>query len=263
MKRFGWTLGYVGFLALAACGSGVTEGSSNAQGTQTSSSIETADVFPGDARPRNAQAFEPHSFPFGTSMQRWSERLWQYVYSVPAAKNPLLDTTGVDCAVQQPTGPVWYLPPVVDPGGTASFTRTCTIPHDKALLLLTSGVLNDFPCPDPTFKPADGQTLYEFLLAGAQGGPNSITAQSLSVDGVVLKHIFDYRETSDDLWNVDGDLTLQTSLDGCITGSPQPAVSDAFVIMLKPLPAGSHTLVYSAQDNHGTNLTLTYNLSVQ
>jgi hypothetical protein len=263
MKRFRFKVGGVVCLTFAAaCGSEAMDPSSNTEGIQSSSSVE-ADLALSDGRARNALAFEPHSFPFGTSMQRWSERLWQYVYSVPTAQNPMFDSTGVDCAVEQPKGPVWFLPPVVDPGGTASFTRTCTIPHDKALLMLTSGVLNDFPCPDPNFKPADGQTLYEFLLAGAQGGPNSITAQSLSVDGVVLKHIFDYRETSRDLFSISGDLTLQTALDGCITGSPQPAVSDAFVIMLKPLKSGAHTLVYNAQDTHGTNVTLTYKLTVQ
>jgi hypothetical protein len=196
-------------------------------------------------------------------MERWSERIWQWIYSVPAAQNPMLDTTGVDCAVAQPDGHVWYLPPVVDPGGTASFTRSCTIPPGRALLMLNSGVLNDFPCPDPNFKPADGQTLYEFLLAGAQGGPNSLTAQSLLVDGVKLAHIFDYRETSDDLFSIEGDTSLRTVLDGCITGSDQPAVSDAFVIMLRELPAGSHILVYNAADSHGTNVTVTYNLTVQ
>jgi hypothetical protein len=263
MTRSRWTAGCLGFLALAACGSEATNAANSAQGAPPGAAASNTDFLGGDGSSRNAQAFEPHSRPYGTSMERWSEKLWQWVYSVPSAQNPLLDTTGVDCAVRQPDGPVWYLPPVVGPGGTASFTRTCTIPHDKALLLLTSGVLNDFPCPDPTFKPADGQTLYEFLLAGAEGGPNSITAQSLSVDGVLLKHLFDYRETSRDLFDVDGDLSLQTSLDGCITGSPQPAVSDAFVLMLKPLPAGPHTLVYKVQDNHGTNLTLTFNLTIQ
>jgi hypothetical protein len=263
MRHLRWAFSCLGFLTLAACGSGATSDASSPQSGQTNGMPSRADVLGGESRPRNAQAFEPHSTPFGTSMERWSEKLWRWVYSIPSAENPLLDTTGVDCAVQQPDGPVWYLPPVIDPGGTASFTRSCTLPHDRALLLIMSGVVNDFPCPDPTFKPADGQTLYEFLLAGAQGGPNSITVQSLSVDGVVLKHIFDYRETSDDLFHVDGDLSLQTTLDGCITGSPQPAVSDAFVIMLRPLAAGAHTLVYNAQDNHGTNVTLTYNLTMQ
>jgi hypothetical protein len=260
------TLVFAGFgcLAFAACGSEATDGNQSSQGLAPSSAnaAPAADDF-NSRSPRNSQAFEPHSWPYGTSMERWSERLWQWVYSVPSTQNPLLDTTGVDCAVQQPEGPVWYLPPVVDPGGTASFTRNCTIPHGKALLFTMSGVLNDYPCPDPTFQPADGQTLYEFLLAGAQGGPNSLTAQSLILDGVTLKHLFDYRETSRDLFDVSGDLSLQTTLDGCITGSPQPAVSDAFVIMLKPLSRGAHTIVYNAKDAHGVNVTLSYNLTIQ
>ena len=211
----------------------------------------------------NPQAFDPHSLPFGTSMERWAEKLWDWVYSIPTAQNPLLDTTGVDCAVGQPDGPVWYLPPVLDPGGVASFTRTCTIPHGRALLMLNSGVLNDFPCPDPTFKPADGQTLYEFLLAGAQGGPDSLNGLSLLVDGTKLAHIFDYRETSDDLFTIKGDPSLATSLDGCVTGSSQPAVSDAFVLMLRPLPPGPHTVVYHLTDPHGVDLTVTYQLTQQ
>jgi hypothetical protein len=261
MRHLGWRVGFIGFLALGGCGPGAS--SSGPQVPAASSALSAARVGADDAHPRNPQAFEPHSAPFGTSMERWSERLWQWIYSIPTGSNPFLDTTGADCGVQQPSGDVWYLPPVPDPGGTASFTRSCTIPRGRALLLLTSGVLNDFPCPDPSFKPADGQTLYEFLLAGAQGGPNSLTAQSLSVDGVVLKHIFDYRETSDDLFQVTGDISLQTSLDGCITGTPQPAVSDAFVLMLRPLPPGAHTLIYKAADTHGTNLTVTFQLAIQ
>ena len=241
-------------------------------GPQSTATTNNAITAPADRAPvadgreqhsLNPQAFDPHSRPFGTSMERWAEKLWDWVYSIPTAQNPLLDTTGVDCAVGQPDGPVWYLPPVLDPGGTASFTRTCTIPNGKALLMLNSGVLNDFPCPDPTFAPADGQTLYEFLLAGAQGGPDSLNGQSLLVDGTKLVHIFDYRETSDDLFSIKGDPSLATSLDGCVTGSTQPAVSDAFVLMLRPLPPGPHTLVYRATDPGGKSLTVTYQLTQQ
>jgi hypothetical protein len=254
-----WALGCVAVVGLAACGSGADSAQSEAQSPPSNN----ATLAVSSDEWTNSPAFGPHSKPFGTSIERWSERLWQWVYSVPTPQNPLLDTTGANCGAQQPGGPVWYLPPVLDPGGTASFTRVCTIPRGKALLMLTSGVLNDFPCPDPTFQPADGQTLFEFLLAGAQGGPNSVSAQSLSIDGVPLKHLFDYRATSDDLFNIVGDPSLQTSLDSCITGYAQPAVSDAFVVMLKPLMSGAHTLVYNAKDPRGTNVTLTYLLTVQ
>jgi hypothetical protein len=33
--------------------------------------------------------------------------------------------------------------------------------------------------------------------------------------------------------------------------------------MLRELPAGGHTLVYNATDNRGTNVTVTYNLTIQ
>ena len=258
------SLRVIGIFSLAgwwACGGGSTPTATT--GNELSEPTALSAASEDHHRPRNPQAYEPHSRPFGTSMERWSERIWQWIYSVPAAHNPMLDTTGADCAVGQPDGPVWYIPPAIDPGGVASFTRTCTIPSGKALLMLNSGILNDFPCPDPNFKPADGQTLYEFLLAGAQGGLDTLTTQSLLVDGVKLAHLFDYRETSDDLFSIQGDLSLQTVLDGCITGSKQPAVSDAFVIMLRELPAGAHTLVYNATDNRGTNVTVTYNLTIQ
>lgn len=40
-------------------------------------------------------------------------------------------------------------------------------------------------------------------------------------------------------------------------------MSDAFVIMLLELRAGAQALVYNATDNRGTNVTVTYNLTIQ
>jgi hypothetical protein len=209
----------------------------------------------------NPVLFERDAHPFGHSLETWSERLWDWVYQIPSATNPLLDLTGADCAVNQ-RGPVWYLPAAIDPGGVASFTRSCTIPHERALLLNLSGVVNDFPCPDPTFKPAPGQSLYDFLASGAKPIVDSVNLLDVALDGVALVDMLGYRVTSDDLFNVDGDLSLQTSLDGCITGTPQPAVSDGYFIMFKPLARGSHTIVEHAADAQGKDITLTYNLTI-
>jgi hypothetical protein len=254
-------LGIVSLAALWACG-----GASNPTAT-SSDQLSTPTVGAADSQGHhhdlNPQAYDPDSRPFGTSMERWSERLWQWIFSVPADHNPMLDLTGADCAVAQPDDRVWFLPSVLDPGGgTASFTRTCTIPSGRAVLFSLSGILNDFPCPDPNFKPADGETLYQFLLFGAQGGLDTLITQSLTVDGVELDHLFDYRETSSDIFQIQGDVSLQTVLDGCITGSKQPAVADAYVVMLRALPPGPHTLVYNATDPR-TVFSLTYNLIVQ
>ena len=206
--------------------------------------------------------FGKDSHPFGASMERWSERIWQWIYAIPAAQNPLLDTTGADCGVNQ-RGPVWFLPTVIDPGGVASFSRTCTIPRHKALLMQLSGVLNDYPCPDPTFQPAPGQSLFDFLQQGAAQIVDSVNLITVSLDGQPLDDMLGYRIASDDLFQLTGDASLQTSLDGCITGSRQPAVSDGYFIMFKPLDPGAHTIVSRATDTHGTDITTTYQLTIQ
>ncbi len=74
-----------------------------------------------------------------------------------------------------------------------------------------------------------------------------------------------YRFTSDDLFHVRGDASLETVLDSCITGGPQPAVADGYVFMVKPLARGRHTLVWHLKDTFGAtgDTTLTYQLTVQ
>jgi hypothetical protein len=209
----------------------------------------------------NPRLFARDAHPYGASMERWSERLWDWLYAIPAAQNPMLDLSGADCGVAQ-QGPVWFLPSVTNPGGVASFARSCTVPHERALLVILAGVLNDYPCPDPTFQPAPGQSLYDFLAGGAKSIVDGVNLIDVSLDGRALVDMLDYRVTSDDLFRVDGDVSLQQSLDGCITGKPQPAVSDGYFIMLRPLARGAHTLVERVTDTQGTDVTLTYNLTV-
>src|SRR5437899_4468391 len=42
-----------------------------------------------------------NSKPYGLSYSEWSARWWQWVLQIPAATNPNLDATGVDCAEGQ------------------------------------------------------------------------------------------------------------------------------------------------------------------
>jgi hypothetical protein len=61
------------------------------------------------------------------------------------------------------------------------------------------------------------------------------------VDGVTLQNPAAYRATSG-LFTFTGDPSLTAVLDPCVTGSPQPGVSDGYWIMLAPLSAGTHTI---------------------
>ncbi len=202
-------------------------------------------------------AFAPEAHPYGQNMIKWSENWWKYIVSIPTDKNPELDMTGADCTVSQ-QGKVWYLALV----GTGSVTRTCTIPKGKALMVNLSGVLNDYPCPDTSFHPAPGQSLQDFLTQGAMQTVDLVNALTLTVDGQEVPNLFSYRYTSP-LFQFTGNTTLQTSLDGCITGRPQPAVSDGYYVMLHPLSAGVHTIVFTSSDTHNNQSSVTYNLTVR
>jgi hypothetical protein len=125
--------------------------------------------------------------------------------------------------------------------------------------------LNDYPCPDPAFHPAPGQSLYDFFLEGAAAFIDTVYFLEVTIDGVPQPDMLRFRFTSDDIFQVRGDLSLQTALDSCITGGPQPAVADGYLFMVKPLAPGQHTLVWHQKDTFGMtgDTTLTYHLTVR
>lgn len=48
----------------------------------------------------------------------------------------------------------------------ASHHDTFAVPRHKAVALMLSQVNNDYPCPNPAFHPAPGQSLFDFLSEG-------------------------------------------------------------------------------------------------
>ena len=196
----------------------------------------------------NPALFSPQSHPYGRDMDTWAENWWRWELGIPAAENPLLSSTA-DCSVNQ-SGPVFFIPPVTV--GSTNRVRNCTIEHGKAIAVLLSSVLNDYPCPDPTFQPAPGQSLFDFLLAGAVAGNGDIAEIDVTLDGQPLKDMLDYHFASERLMFFKGDLSLQSSVDSCITGNFQPAAVDAYLILFKPLRPGHHTIVRTIITTRGT-----------
>jgi hypothetical protein len=186
----------------------------------------------------NASLFPVQSHPYGFSMDTWAENWWRWEMSIPSDQNPLFHTD-FDCSTNQ-TGPVFFIPPVAV--GSQNLVRSCTVEHGKALAFSLSTVLNDYPCPDPTFQPAPGQSLFNFLLTGAMAGNADVAEIDVTLDGVPLNDVLSYHVDSKDLFFFKGDLSLQTTLDSCITGGFQPAAVDAFFVLVKPLPPGHHTI---------------------
>jgi hypothetical protein len=202
-------------------------------------------------------AFAPNAHPFGQSLTDWNKAWWRWELSVPTDRNPSLDPTGANCAEGQ-GGKVWFLGSLFASG---EVTRACTIPDHRALLVNLSSLLNDYPCPDPSFRPAPGQSLEEFLAEGARAVEDGVNGLTLSVDGRDVTDLFERRYPTG-LFDFTGDPSLRTSIDGCITGSSQVAVSDGFFVLLRPLHPGEHTVVFTAASVNGVHTSVTYQLTV-
>lgn len=218
--------------------------------------------FPDHGFNPNPALFPIDARPYGVDMATWAERASQWVYAQPLDQSPLFDPTGANCDVGQ-QGPVWYIARIAGPP-VFSGTRTCTIPHQKSILLYIGAVVDDYPCPAfPDFQPAPGQSLYDFLAADAKFFMDTVDSLSVSLDGQPLNDVFSYRFVSPDLFTITGDLSLQPVLDPCITGSPQQAVVDGFFMMFKPLEPGEHTIVVHGTNTFGHDKTFTYYLTVE
>lgn len=74
--------------------------------------------------------YDLNSKPFNISYADWTEKWWQWTYSIPWNKNPSYDDTGEYCNENQ-HGPVWFL--------TLAFEhpveRDCNIPQNTAVLI--------------------------------------------------------------------------------------------------------------------------------
>lgn len=230
---------------LAAC---AAIGASHAQQPQFPGFDLNLAVYPKDAHP------------FGVSVQGWGERSVQWIYAQPFAHNPFFDPTGADCGVGQ-SGPVWFLAPIASmaPG---SFTRSCTIPRGKAVLLAAMFVSDTYPCPDPNFQPPAGTSLYDFLVADSKTYL-MMSRLDVSLDGWPIHNPSDYSYISENLLSIKGDPSLQSTFDPCITASWQPAVMNGTYLLFRPLLPGHHTIVRKTTDTKGVTNTFTYYLTIQ
>jgi len=241
---------------LAGCGaSSPSDQDASAQGTASEelrnrgheSNNPNPMLFPKDARP------------YGRPMSRWAELTWSYIYGIAPDQNPFFDTTGEHCAVDQ-HGPVWFLPAVPGSSLGNNVTRACTIPRGRAIMLQMSSAINDYPCPDPSFHPAPGQSLYDFLYDVISPLFDNVTGFTVTLDGVNIQDPLSYRFFSPDVFNFKPDPAM-VAFDSCVTVKHMKGVVDGFYLLFKPMTPGQHTIVLVGHDMEGVPVTLTENLT--
>jgi hypothetical protein len=239
---------------LVGCGAG------SPASTQTSSSELRHEEDAARTGP-NPMLYPKTAHPHGKPMYRWAELMWSYIYSIAPDQNPFFDTSGEFCAVDQ-DGPVWFLPAVPGSSLGNDVSRSCTIPQGKAIMLQMSSALNDYPCPDPTFHPAPGQTLYDFLISAISPLFDNVTGFTVTLDGVNINDPLSYRFFSPAVFDFHPSLDM-VAFDSCITQPNMQGVVDGFYLLFKPMPPGQHTIVLVGHDMEGVPVTLTEHLTIQ
>lgn len=193
---------------------------------------EAADRTPGDSK-----VFPPTAHPYGQSYTEWTVNWMQEFMTFTCATNPWLNPDNGVLFYQN--GPVYFMAGLSTPSASADVT----VPHGKAILFPLVNLLNDYPCPDPSFEPAPGQTLEEFLTEGAINFLPPVSNLSVTIDGHSVSNLTNYQFVSD-MFSFTGDPSLSGCFDGCVTGNPQSGVTNGYYIMLKPLSKGTHTVHY-------------------
>jgi hypothetical protein len=174
----------------------------------------------------NTVLFSKDSTPYGISFGDWIARWWQWNIGISPAEHPRDHFTPQRCTINQ-NGSVWFLPDIL----SGKEERTCTIPHEKAILVpLLTGMCDD-DNTDPNIKTDEG--LRNCAMAGNEYG-----VLSASLDGSELQDLNQYR-TQTRFFN----LTVpKDNFCNCVPGTFK-TMADGFFVFLKPLPVGKHDLV--------------------
>jgi hypothetical protein len=194
------------------------------------------------------------SHPHGKTYGQWAALWWQWALETPASQNPVTDTTGAYCAVNQ-SGKVWFL---AGSFGSGAVSRSCTVPPGTALFFPLANSFYGAFLTDPPEQRAEA--FLRSQVTCIEGAP-----VSASIDGHPVASPQRYLETSslfdivlpeDNVYGVTEadvpDLTLS------------PSVDEGYYLFVQPLPPGQHQIKFSvaASSACAVPLDVTYNLTV-
>lgn len=176
----------------------------------------------------------------GHSYGEWGAAWLQWLYAIPPAENPMLESSGAHCGAGQ-SGPVWFLA-----GATGEHPvnrKACEVPAGKTLFvpLRPLWFFNDVGWSRDAMRAYDEIDL------------DLVTHLSVTVDGVAIEDPWRYRANSGyfPLHLPEGGFA-DTAPDACGPDTPGgdkfPCVGDfetyldGYWLLLRPLPPGEHTI---------------------
>jgi hypothetical protein len=189
--------------------------------------LHVADMHIDKIKAIHSEIFEINSKPYGQSYVKWTEKWWQWAFSIPKDQSPLIDKTGENCSNGQ-EGPVWYLAGTTTDISNAQ--RRCIVPYGKSIL---------FPIIVSQFSRSEMPTMDRVSLVRYTAEDiNQTSLLQVTVDGVTLDHLSKHRiQSYFKLDLIDGNIWD-------IPSGPTWAASDGFWVFLRPLTKGKHTISF-------------------
>jgi len=215
------------------------------------------------------EAYPVNSVPFGMTYGDWEVAYFQYVFSIPASSNPMLDPSGAACNIAQPSGPVFFLNLIPDhaffPAWFAGSyaIRTCTIPSRALSIPIAGWLCSNLELPAPEFTPHGLRKCAATAVDGID-----IRSLELIVDGKSLSGLIRERRVQSPYFEFrmpafDSVLPWTDAMSGS-------AVSDGYFVLLKPLSPGKHVIQFGGAYLSGISpgglagdFSVMYNLTVQ
>ena len=198
----------------------------------------------------------------GKTYAEWSAAWVQWDLAIPEGQNPQDDPTGAFCNQSQ-TGPVSPGGPQrrgVGVGHSCLHDSTWQAPAAAAPLLRER-----LPLPRPRVRARPRPELEQFLADGAKAALGNPTNLLVELDGVSYKADAVTHRFTSPLFDFIADPSLN-AWDSCFTNTSQPAVTDGYWLMFKPLTPGTHKLHFfgtSSAGGAGFSIETTYDLTVQ
>jgi hypothetical protein len=204
------------------------------------------------AQTTNPRVLPPNAAALGLTYGEWSARWVQWAWGGTAADNPVLDTTGANCAAGQ-SQRVWFL---AGTAGGGPVERTCGVPAGRPLFFpVGNGFCAGDGFPDGFAGEQRCATEFASLLSNF----------SAEVDGVAIKGLGASLETSA-FRALSPEFTLELSNDnvfGAPAGEYEPGAADGVYLMLAPLSRGAHTIHFHADFTGSSDVVdVTYHLTV-
>ena len=188
------------------------------------------------------------------SFQELSAQWWQWVLSIPNSANPLADSTGANCMVGQ-RGSLWFLAGSF--GGTVS--RRCSVPQGVPLFF---PIVNSVQVNTPGICGQTGPLSVVEMRTNVAAFIDGLKGVTATVDSTAVAHVIRVQSNPFIAALPKDNIFLRPCKRDSPAGIFSPSVDDGYYAKVGPLNVGTHTLQFTAHNDSGFDLNVTYVLDV-